>query len=105
MCRRPRLDRLRASEMVALLDSTPSPPSVLASPSVSTPSATSRQPGLREKWRMPTTMAWHPMFALMMTSAWWTRRSTIAAMAIGPPKIPAHAENVLLELTISERRS
>jgi len=26
-------------------------------------------------------------------------------MAIGPPKIPAHAENVLLELTISERRS
>ena len=54
---------------------------------------------------MPTTMAWHPMFALTMTSAWWTRRSTIAATVIGSPKISAHAENVLLELTISERRS
>ena len=105
MCRRPRLNRLRASEEGALLDSTPSPPSVLACSSVSTPSATSRQPALREKWRMSTTMAWHPMFALTMTLAWWTRRSPVAETATGSPKISANAESVLLELTISERRS
>ena len=33
-----------------------------------------------------------------MTSAWWTKRSTIAATATGSPKISAHAEKVLLEL-------
>jgi hypothetical protein len=45
------------------------------------------------------------MFALTMTLAWWTRRSPVAATATGSPKISANAESVLLELTISERRS
>lgn len=34
-----------------------------------------------------------------------TSRSTIAATATGSPKISAHAEKVLLEFTMSERRS
>jgi hypothetical protein len=39
------------------------------------------------------------------SSAWWTSRSIIAAAVTSSPKISLHAENGLLDVTISDARS
>jgi hypothetical protein len=40
-----------------------------------------------------------------MTSAWWTRRSIMAAATMSSPKTSPQRPNCLLEVTISEARS